>query len=127
MTFMSTHLGMQGLHLLAIALTPWEPQQQQDTADCRTHTICFPGSHVTLSHGRVLACFATCSILVAGHDTTAFMLTSALYHLSRNPDAKAKLLREIDCFGQNKRVAFEDLEKFTYAEVGGGVIGAARE
>jgi cytochrome P450 len=57
------------------------------------------------------------SVLVAGHDTTSFMITSALYHLSTNPGPKARMLQEIDTFGRDKEILFDDLEKFPYVEV----------
>jgi len=57
------------------------------------------------------------SILVAGHDTTSFMLTSTLYYVSKHAEVKAKVFAEIDRFGRNRQVTFEDMDKFPYVDV----------
>eukprot|EP00775_Hariotina_reticulata_P005689 gene5689-5927_t len=57
------------------------------------------------------------SILVAGHDTTSFMLTSTLYYVSKHAEVKAKVFAEIDRFGRNRQVTFEDMDKFPYLDV----------
>jgi hypothetical protein len=53
---------------------------------------------------------------VAGHDTTSFMMASALYFLAANPEAKARLVAEVDSFGRQPP-EHDDLEQFPYVEV----------
>ncbi|KIZ05238.1 hypothetical protein MNEG_2718 [Monoraphidium neglectum] len=55
------------------------------------------------------------SIMVAGHDTTSFMMASALYFLAANPEAKARLVAEVDSFGRQPP-EHDDLEQFPYVE-----------
>jgi cytochrome P450 len=55
--------------------------------------------------------------MVAGHDTTSFMLASTLYYLATHPAAKARLVAEVDAFGPGRPVEHGDLEKFPYVEV----------
>ena len=57
------------------------------------------------------------SILVAGHDTTSFCLTSTLYWVSRTPAVKAKLFAEIDRFGRDRVVKHDDMSSFPYLDV----------
>jgi cytochrome P450 len=59
------------------------------------------------------------SILVAGHDTTSFMLTSTLYWVARSPQVKARVFEEIECFGRSRQVTHDDMDKFPYLEVRG--------
>ncbi|WIA07921.1 hypothetical protein OEZ85_007399 [Tetradesmus obliquus] len=56
------------------------------------------------------------SILVAGHDTTSFMLTSTLYWVARSPEVKAKVFAEIERFGRRRPVTHDDMDKFPYLE-----------
>lgn len=56
------------------------------------------------------------SILVAGHDTTSFMLTSTLYYVAMHPGVKAKVFAEIERFGRARKVTYEDMDKFPYLE-----------
>jgi cytochrome P450 len=58
------------------------------------------------------------SVLVAGHDTTSFMLASALYYVATNEGARAKMVAEVDAFGRGRDLRHEDLESFPYVEVG---------
>ena len=53
---------------------------------------------------------------VAGHDTTSFMMASAIYYLAATPEAKEKLVAEVDAFGRAPP-CHEDLERFPYVEV----------
>lgn len=57
------------------------------------------------------------SIMVAGHDTTSFMMTNAVYYLATHPEARAKVVAEVDRFGREKLPSHEDLDKFPYVEV----------
>eukprot|EP00879_Flechtneria_rotunda_P026692 GHRR01028507.1.p1 GENE.GHRR01028507.1~~GHRR01028507.1.p1 ORF type:complete len:100 (-),score=18.07 GHRR01028507.1:247-546(-) len=74
-----------------------------------------------------LTCFLFClsavlqanSILVAGHDTTSFMLTSTLYYVSKHPEVKAKVFAEIDRFGRDEKITSQDMDKFPYLDVSG--------
>lgn len=53
---------------------------------------------------------------VAGHDTTSFMMASAIYFLAANPEARRKLIAEVDAFGRAPP-SHEDLERFPFVEV----------
>ncbi|KAI8468880.1 MAG: cytochrome P450 [Monoraphidium minutum] len=56
------------------------------------------------------------SVMVAGHDTTSFMMASALHFLAADPRAKSALVAEVDAFGRGRPVAHGDLERFPYVE-----------
>ncbi|KAF8072353.1 D-xylose-proton symporter [Scenedesmus sp. PABB004] len=56
------------------------------------------------------------SILVAGHDTTSFMLTSTLYHVASHPGVKARLQEEIERFGRTRPVTHADMDQFPYLD-----------
>jgi hypothetical protein len=62
------------------------------------------------------------TVMVGGHDTTGFTLTAALFFLATNPEAQAKLVREIDAFGRDRVVTRADLPDLKYmnVRVGGG-------
>eukprot|EP00882_Tetradesmus_deserticola_P021759 GHRQ01023556.1.p1 GENE.GHRQ01023556.1~~GHRQ01023556.1.p1 ORF type:complete len:316 (+),score=147.96 GHRQ01023556.1:1689-2636(+) len=64
------------------------------------------------------------SILVAGHDTTSFMLTSTLYWVATSPEVKAKVFAEIERFGRQRQVTHDDMDKFPYLEVRAGCSAA---
>src|SRR5262249_46830862 len=53
------------------------------------------------------------TMLVAGHETTAKALSWAIALLDRNPDARARLLTELDHLG-NRRPTEEDLPNLRY-------------
>lgn len=54
---------------------------------------------------------------MAGHDTTAFCLSSTLFWVSRTPRAKARLFAEIERFGRQRHVTAEDMDQFPYLDV----------
>lgn len=67
-------------------------------------------------------CFCCCrlqinSVVVAGHDTTSFCLTSTLYWVSQSPAVKQQLFAELDRFGRDRHVTAADLDKLPYLEV----------
>ncbi|GBF94618.1 thromboxane-A synthase [Raphidocelis subcapitata] len=55
------------------------------------------------------------SVVVAGHDTTSFMMASAIYYLATNGAARARLVAEVDAFG-GAAPGHGDLERFPYVE-----------
>jgi cytochrome P450 len=57
------------------------------------------------------------SVVVAGHDTTSFCLTSTLYWVSRHPEVKQRLFAEIDRLGRDKQVTAADMDQLRYLEV----------
>jgi cytochrome P450 len=57
------------------------------------------------------------SVVVAGHDTTSFCLTSTLYHIAQHPPVKQKLFAELDRVGRDRHVTAADLDKLPYLEV----------
>lgn len=57
------------------------------------------------------------SVMVAGHDTTSFCLTSTLYWVAQNPAVKQQLFAEIDRFGRHRKVTAADMGQFPYLEV----------
>jgi len=56
-------------------------------------------------------------VVVAGHDTTSFCLTSTLYWVSQNAAVKQRLFAEIDRFGRDRQVTAADMDQFPYLEV----------
>jgi cytochrome P450 len=58
------------------------------------------------------------SVVVAGHDTTSFCLTSTLYWVSQNPDAKQQLFAELDRFGRDRKVTADNMDQLPYLGVG---------
>jgi cytochrome P450 len=56
------------------------------------------------------------TLFLAGHETTANALSWTWYLLSQNPECEARLHREIDEVVGDRRPAFEDLPRLTYAE-----------
>jgi len=56
------------------------------------------------------------TLFLAGHETTANLLTWTWYLLSQNPDAEAKLHRELDGALGGRVPTFEDLPALKYTE-----------
>jgi cytochrome P450 len=56
------------------------------------------------------------TLFLAGHETTANLLTWTWYLLSQNPDAEAKLHEELDRVLQGKTPTFEDLPNLKFTE-----------
>jgi cytochrome P450 len=56
------------------------------------------------------------TLLLAGHETTANALTWTFYLLARNPDAEARLFRELEEALGGRRPAVEDLPRLPYTE-----------
>ncbi len=54
------------------------------------------------------------TLYLAGHETTANMLSWSWMLLSQNPDAYARLEEEIDCVLQGRTPTFEDVQKLPY-------------
>ncbi|KAI7777688.1 hypothetical protein LA080_003181 [Diaporthe eres] len=54
------------------------------------------------------------SLLLAGRDTTASLLSSLFYHISRRPDVWAKLSEEVDAL-EGRRPTYAELRNLTYA------------
>jgi cytochrome P450 len=57
------------------------------------------------------------SVVVAGHDTTSFCLTSTVYWVSQQPEVKQRLFAEIDRLGRDKQVTAADMDQLPYLEV----------
>ncbi|WP_052302346.1 cytochrome P450 [Bacillus sp. SG-1] len=56
------------------------------------------------------------TLTLAGHETTANLLTWCLYALAKNEGAKRKLYREIDRVLGTKRITSDDLPRLTYTK-----------
>lgn len=55
------------------------------------------------------------TIFIAGHETTANALTFAIYLLSRHPDIKAKMFKEIDeAMESSQSLSYSGLQQLTY-------------
>lgn len=54
------------------------------------------------------------TMLIAGHETTAAVLTWALFELSKNDDIMTKLREEIDDVVGDRQPTYEDIEKMKY-------------
>jgi len=50
------------------------------------------------------------TILLAGHETTANALSWTIYHLAKNPEARARVEQEIDAAVGKRRVTTDDLK-----------------
>ena len=57
------------------------------------------------------------TLLLAGHETTALALSWAWHLLSRNPEAEAKLLEELQEVLEDRAPTVEDLPRLSYAEM----------
>jgi cytochrome P450 family 97 subfamily B polypeptide 3 len=55
--------------------------------------------------------------LVAGHETTAAVLTWALFELTKNRETKAKILEEIDRVVGDRRPTLEDIKEMKYVRL----------
>ncbi|VEU37775.1 unnamed protein product [Pseudo-nitzschia multistriata] len=57
------------------------------------------------------------TMLVAGHETTAAVLTWSLFEVSKNPEIKAKLLEEIDRVVGDRHPTYEDIKEMKYTRL----------
>jgi len=57
------------------------------------------------------------TMLVAGHETTAAVLTWALFEITKNPEIKAKILEEIDRVVGDREPTFEDIKDLKYVRL----------
>ena len=56
------------------------------------------------------------TLFLAGHETTANMLTWTWYLLSQNPDVEERLHREVDTILEGRDPQFEDAPRLAYTE-----------
>ena len=54
------------------------------------------------------------TMLIAGHETTAAVLTWALFELTKNPEEMKKVREEIDRVVGDRMPTYEDIEKMEY-------------
>lgn len=57
------------------------------------------------------------TMLIAGHETTAAVLTWALFELTKNPEEMAKIREEIDRVVGDRKPTYEDIEKMEYTRL----------
>jgi len=57
------------------------------------------------------------TMLVAGHETTAAVLTWALFELSKNPDIKMRVVEEIDRVVGDRHPTYEDIKEMKYVRL----------
>lgn len=57
------------------------------------------------------------TMLVAGHETTAAVLTWALFELSKNTEIKSKVLEEIDRVVGDRSPTYEDIKEMKYVRL----------
>jgi len=57
------------------------------------------------------------TMLIAGHETTAAVLTWSLFELSKNPEIKAKLLEEIDRVIGDRHPTYEDIKEMKFSRL----------
>eukprot|EP00536_Pseudo-nitzschia_multiseries_P010428 jgi/Psemu1/242952/estExt_Genewise1.C_3180055 len=57
------------------------------------------------------------TMLVAGHETTAAVLTWSLFEISKNPEIKAKILEEIDRVVGDRHPTYEDIKEMKYTRL----------
>ncbi|EKM58057.1 uncharacterized protein PHACADRAFT_139651 [Phanerochaete carnosa HHB-10118-sp] len=56
------------------------------------------------------------TFLIAGHETTSGLLTFALYHLIKNPEAMRKAYEEVDNVLGDRQIQFPDIGKLKYID-----------
>jgi cytochrome P450 len=54
------------------------------------------------------------TVFLAGHETTALALTYTLFCLGRHPEARQRVLEEVDSVVGNRPVRFEDIERLKW-------------
>ncbi len=77
-----------------------------------------------LSYAATVACLASLvlpsilqlvaqsnTFILAGYETTANTLSFCVYNIARDPNIQSRLLQEVDAFGRDKRVTYQDLDK----------------
>jgi cytochrome P450 family 97 subfamily B polypeptide 3 len=57
------------------------------------------------------------TMLIAGHETTAAVLTWAVFELTKNPEIKAKIVEEIDRVVGDRRPTFEDIKEMKFVRL----------
>lgn len=57
------------------------------------------------------------TMLVAGHETTAAVLTWALFELSKNPELKARLVEEVDRVVGDRHPTYEDIKEMKFVRL----------
>lgn len=57
------------------------------------------------------------TMLVAGHETTAAVLTWSLFELTKNPEIKAKIVEEIDRVIGDREPTYEDIKEMKYTRL----------
>jgi len=57
------------------------------------------------------------TMLIAGHETTAAVLTWSLFELSKNPEIKSKLLEEVDRIVGDRSPTYEDIKEMKYVRL----------
>jgi cytochrome P450 len=67
-----------------------------------------------------MLCHAACALqivaqsntfILAGYETTANTLSFSIYNIARDPEVERRLLQEVDQFGRDRRVTYQDLDK----------------
>lgn len=63
-----------------------------------------------MSHAlQIIAQFNT--FLITSYETTASSILYCIYHIAQHPDVQQRLLQEIDRFGRNRKVTYQDLDQ----------------
>jgi hypothetical protein len=63
----------------------------------------------------MLTCFAAVSLIVAGSETTATLLTGCIYYLSTNPAVMSRLVAEIrSAFAKDSDISFRTITSLLY-------------
>lgn len=57
------------------------------------------------------------TMLVAGHETTAAVLTWSLFEITKNPDIKAKIVEEIDRVVSDREPTYDDIKEMKYVRL----------
>jgi len=57
------------------------------------------------------------TMLVAGHETTAAVLTWSLFEITKNPDIKAKIVEEIDRVVGDREPTYDDIKEMKYVRL----------
>jgi YD repeat-containing protein len=51
------------------------------------------------------------TFILAGYETTANTLSFCIYNIALDPEVQRRLLQEVDQFGRDRRVTYQDLDK----------------
>lgn len=103
----TTRASARSIHTAINAILDDRAANPTDTADLLNTLLAARDEHGAMTSRRVLA--ETTTAMLAGHETTANALAWTLYLLSENPDARDRLIEEVDTVLQGRAPTLDDL------------------